>query len=109
MRESLLRIAEHELEAALSQQERPMGGMYMQPSHAADEAFTRAVHVMCEEAHRLDLRAEELLVALKQAWARLATTRARHLGERDDDVLRVIVTMSIEVFFESRRSFDTEH
>ena len=94
---------------ALSEQERPMAGMYMQPSRAADEAFVRAVHVLCEEAHRLDMRAEELLIALKQAWAHLATTRARHLGERDGDVLRDIVTTSIEVFFEPRPSIEGRH
>jgi hypothetical protein len=58
--------------------------------------------VVCAEAHRLDLRAEEMLIALKQAWAQLARTRARHLGDRDGDVLRSVVTTSIEIFFESR-------
>jgi hypothetical protein len=98
--ETLLRIAESELNQMLLVQERPMAGMYTQPSMAANAAVRRAAHVLCEEAHRLDLRAEELLIALKQAWAQLATTRARHLGERDGDVLREIVTTSIEVFFE---------
>jgi len=99
---SLLSVAERELHDALAEQERPMTGMYTQPTRAADAAFTRAVHVVCEEAHRLDLHAEQLLIALKQAWAHLASTRARHLGERDGDVLREVVTTSIEVFFEAR-------
>lgn len=94
----LLRIAERELHHALTEQQRSMG----EDMPAADVAFTRAVHVVCEEAHRLNLRAEELLIALKQAWTQLATTRARHLGDRDGDVLREIVTTSIEVFFEAR-------
>ncbi|HUR29740.1 MAG TPA: hypothetical protein VM509_16230 [Planctomycetota bacterium] len=102
MNETLLRVAESQLKEALIVQERPMTGMYTQPSRDADAALDRAVHVLCEEAHRLDLRAEQLLVALKQAWAHLATTRARHLGDRDGDVLRDVVTTSIEVFFESR-------
>jgi hypothetical protein len=102
--EHLLRVAERELSHALIAQERPAFGMYAQPSSAADAAFTDAVHVLCDEAHRLDLRAEELLIALKQAWAHLATTRARHLGDRDGDVLREVVTTSIEVFFDARSS-----
>jgi hypothetical protein len=106
---SLLRVAERELDIALSEQVRPMAGMYMQPSRAADAAFVRAVRVLCEEAHRLDVRAEELLIALKRAWAHLATTRARHLGDRDGDVLRDIVTTSIEVFFESRPANEERH
>ena len=100
--EQLLRIAEHELNEALLAQERPMIGMYVHSSRAGDAALDRAVRVLCAEAHRLDLRAEEMLIALKQAWAQLATTRARHLGDRDGDVLRSVVTTSIETFFESR-------
>lgn len=100
--ESLLRIAERELIAALVLQERPMAGMYVQSSRAGDAALDHAVHVLCAEAHRLDLRPEEMLIALKQAWSHLATARARNLGDRDGDVLRSLVTTSIEIFFESR-------
>jgi hypothetical protein len=85
----------------LAEQERPLGGMYFTPSPAASAAFERAVRALCDEAHQLDLRAEELLVAVKQAWSHLATVRARHLGDRDGDVLREVVSTSIEVFFES--------
>ena len=60
--------------------------------------------MLCEEAHILDLRAEELLIALKQAWSHLAPMRRRHLGERDADALRAVVKTSIEVFFEQRES-----
>lgn len=100
--ETLLRVAERELKEALLAQERPLADMYSEPSSAADAAFDRAVLAICAEAHCLDLRAEELIIALKQAWAHLATTRSRHLGERDGDVLRGVVSTSIEVFFEDR-------
>ncbi|MEO6526488.1 MAG: hypothetical protein ABIP93_07680 [Gemmatimonadaceae bacterium] len=86
-----------------------MADMYTQATRAGDAAFTRAVHVLCEEAHRLDLRAEQMLIVLKQAWSQLATTRVRQLGDRDDDVLREIVTASIEVFFEARMPIDDHH
>jgi hypothetical protein len=76
--------------------------MYVHPSAAEREAFDVAVRAVCGEALRLDLRAEELLVGLKQAWSQLAPMRARHLGDRDGDVLRVVVSGSIEVFFEMR-------
>ena len=77
-------------------------GMYVHPSSAENAAFERAVDEICTQAHRLDLRAEELLVAIKQAWAHLAPVRARHLGDRDGDVLREVVRSSIEVFFAER-------
>lgn len=99
-REQLMHSAERALRDALSQQERPLGGMYLKPSREANAALELAVRTVCDEARRLDLRAEELLVALKQAWSQLANVRARHLGDRDGDVLREVVSTSIEVFFE---------
>ena len=57
---------------------------------------------LSEQAHRLDLRAEELAIAIKQVWSQLASVRSSRLGERDSDVLRGVVSSSIEVFFESR-------
>src|SRR5215208_663803 len=98
----LLSVAERELERALAEQKRPATGMYAHPSRAELAAFDRAVREICLEAHRLDLPAEALLVGIKQAWSQLAPVRARHLGDRDGDVLRGVVTTSIEVFFESR-------
>ena len=100
--QTLLRVAECELERALAEQMRPAMGMYAHPSRAEDAAFERAVREICREAHRLDLQAEALLVGIKQAWSHLAPMRARHLGDRDGDVLREVVSSSIEVFFEAR-------
>jgi hypothetical protein len=102
----LLDVAERALRDALIEQERPLIGMYMHPSADAHAAFDRAAREVCDMAHRLDMRAEEMLVAVKQAWSQLAPVRARHLGDRDGDVLRDVVSTSIEVFFEpsNRRS-----
>ena len=100
--QTLVNVAERELERALIEQVRPSMGMYAHPSRAEDAAFDRAVREICNEAHRLDLPAETLLVGIKQAWSHLAATRAQHLGDRDGDVLREVVSNSIEVFFDSR-------
>lgn len=102
--EALVAIAERELERALLEQSLPAAGMYAQPSRADHAAVQRAVHRICFEAHRLDLKAEELLVGIKQAWSQLAHVRARQLGDRDRDVLRKVVSSSIEVFFEEREA-----
>jgi hypothetical protein len=96
----LIDVAERALRDALIEQERPLTGMYMHPSREADLAFAHAVREVCDNAHRLDMRAEEMLIAVKQAWSQLAPVRARHLGDRDGDVLRAVVSTSIEVFFE---------
>ena len=102
--QAIVAIAERELERALLEQSLPATGMYAHPSHADHEAVQRAVHRICFEAHRLDLKAEELLVGIKQAWLQLAHVRSSHLGDRDRDVLREVVTSSIEVFFETREA-----
>ena len=94
--------AVRELEQALLEQLRPPMGMYVHPSTAEHAAMQRAVRAICGEAHRLELRAEELIIGIKQAWSQLAPVRARHLGDRDGDVLRDVVSSSIEVFFESK-------
>ena len=100
--ERLVDRAERALERALREQVRPPMGMYVHPSSAENAAFERAIIEICGEARRLDLRAEELLVAIKQRWSHLAPVRARHLGDRDGDVLRLVVNGSIEVFFAPR-------
>jgi hypothetical protein len=98
----LIGIAERELERALMEQERPTLGMSVHPSIAEHAAVERAIRAICGEAHRLDLRAEELLIDIKQAWSQLAAVRAFHLGDRDGDLLNAVVSSSIEVFFEAR-------
>jgi len=95
-------LAERELERALLEQSRPFMGMYVHASSAEDAAIQRAVQAVCTEARRLELRAEEMIIGIKQAWARLAPIRARQLGDRDADVLREVVSHSIEVFHEAQ-------
>jgi len=106
----MVAIAERELERALLDQSRPAIGRYAQPSSAEQAAVQRAVHKICFEAHRLNLKAEELVIGIKQAWSQLAHVRARHVGDRDGDLLREVVSSSIEVFFETREvSKDERH
>jgi hypothetical protein len=102
LHQAIVVIAERELDRALMEQTRPMMGMYVHPSGAENAAVQRAVRTICAESHRLGLRAEELIIGIKQAWVQLAPVRARHLGDRDGDVLREVVSNSIEVFFEAR-------
>jgi hypothetical protein len=102
--QAMVVIAERELERALNEQSRSATGMYEHPSTAERAAVQRAVHTICYEAHRLDLKAEELIVGIKQAWWQLAHVRARRLGDRDRDLLREVVSSSIEMFFEAREA-----
>jgi len=102
--QSLVLVAERELLAALSELAPLAFGAHPHPSPEETAAFDRAVHALCHEAHRLDLRVEELVIAIKQAWSQLAAVRTSRLGERDIDVLRGVVSSSIEIFFASREA-----
>jgi hypothetical protein len=100
----IVAVAARELERALLAQSRPPMGMFAQASSAEDAALHRAVGNICGEARRLELQAEDLIIGIKQAWSQLAAIRAHHLGDRDGDVLREVVSNSIEVFFESHHA-----
>jgi hypothetical protein len=73
--------------------------MFVVRSAAESDAIERAAREICSEAHRLDLRPEQLLIETKRAWSRLAGVRANHLGDRDGDVLREVVSACIEIYF----------
>ena len=102
--QAMVAIAERELVRALVEQSASATGMYGRPSPAERAAVQRAVYEICHEAHRLDLKAEELIISIKQAWSQLAHVRARHLGDRDRDALREVVSSSIEAFFDAREA-----
>ena len=98
----LSEAAERALTRALHSQARPPLGMFFVRSDTETRALDRAVDEICADAHRLELRAEELLIGIKEAWSQLAELRARHLGDRDGDVLREVVSHAIAVFYEER-------
>jgi hypothetical protein len=100
--QALIVVAEQELLGALGEQSPLAFGAPAHPSPGETAALNRAVRAVCHEAHRLDLRAEEMVIAVKQAWSQVSAMRASRLGERDGDVLKQVVSSSIELFFEER-------
>jgi hypothetical protein len=99
---SLASVAVRALAAAIAVQSRQSLDMFAVRSRAESDAIERAAREICTEAHRLHLRPEQLLIETKRAWSRLATVRAVHLGNRDDDVLREVVSVCIQVYFGGR-------
>ena len=97
-------IAEDALATAIAVQSRSSLDMFVVRSAAESDAIERAAREICIEAHRLDLRPEELLIETKRAWSRLAGVRADHLGDRDGEVLREVVSACIEVYFGERNT-----
>ena len=64
-----------------------------------DGALRRAIRVMCDEAHRNGLRAEQLLVILKDAWSSLPEVTRLPTGGTRERLLGRIVTMCVEEFY----------
>ncbi len=59
----------------------------------------RALRTLCDLAHRENLRVEELLLLLKQAWQSLPEVRDMPPGRERQDLLSRIVSMCIEEFY----------
>ena len=70
-----------------------------------DEAgFRRALRLMSEDAHRRGVRAEQVIVALKEAWRSLPEVQTLPAGGPRDMVLSRAITMLIEEYYASRGS-----
>lgn len=64
-----------------------------------DGALRRALRLMCDEAHRNGLRAEQLLVVVKDAWRSLPEVSQLPTGGTRERLLSRVVTMCIEEFY----------
>ena len=64
-----------------------------------DGELRRAIRLLCDEAHRRGMGAEQLLVMLKQAWASVAGTSNFPLGPERDELSKRVITMCIEEFY----------
>jgi hypothetical protein len=64
-------------------------------------ALSAPIALLCEEMKRRDLRAEQLIIAIKYAWATLPDTRWWR-RDAEVDVLPIVITVCIEQFFVDR-------
>ena len=69
-------------------------------THPRDDAgFRRALRLMSEDAHRRGVRAEQVIVALKEAWRSLPEVQTLPAGGPRDTVLEGVITMLIEEYY----------
>ncbi|MFL5605332.1 MAG: hypothetical protein ACJ8AD_02680 [Gemmatimonadaceae bacterium] len=61
-------------------------------------ALTMPLARLCEETKRRELRAEQLIIAIKHAWATLPDARW-WLRDADGELLSIVITVCIEQFF----------
>lgn len=68
-----------------------------QPSATKD--FRPAIRAVCEDAHRRRLRAEQVVVALKETWAVMPEVALLPRGGPRDELLGQFITICIEEFY----------
>ena len=66
---------------------------------APDESTRRAVALFCAEAKRRDLRAEQVLVLLKDVWRTLPEVRRLRRTQREP-ALAQLTTLAIRTFYD---------
>ena len=67
--------------------------------HSADGELRRAIGVVCREARREQLRAEQVLVAVKQTWYSLPEVRELPSGDDRAALLDRVVRLTIDEFY----------
>jgi hypothetical protein len=64
-----------------------------------DVDFRRALRLMSEDAHRRGVRAEQMIVALKEVWRSLPEVQTVPAGGPRDTVLSNVITMLVEEYY----------
>src|SRR4051812_4522109 len=66
--------------------------------HQAQVLFSSAMMTLCVDSRPRGTRIEQLIVAVKSAWASIPDTRIR-FGDSSPDVLAGVITACIESYF----------
>lgn len=56
---------------------------------------------LCTDARRHDVRAEQLVIAIKQGWSSLHQERPRPRAAGPDELLNHVITLCIDVYYEA--------
>jgi hypothetical protein len=77
-------------------------GLQAQLGPSPNGELRRAVRLLCDEAHRRGLRAEQVIVLLKEAWGSLPDVQVLAPGEERRESLSRIVSLCIDEFYAAR-------
>lgn len=64
-----------------------------------DAQLVHAMCLVCDDARRKQLRAEELVIRFKQVWATLPEASELPRGERRDDLLSEVISLGIAEYY----------
>ena len=70
----------------------------------ADPALRKSLRLLCDDARRRGMRAEQIIVLLKQAWLSLPEIHLLYQGGPYADQLARIVSLCIEEYYGARPS-----
>ncbi len=77
-------------------------GLQAQLRPSPNGEIRRAMRLLCDDAHRRGLRAEQVIVLLKEAWGSLPEVQALSPGEERRETLGRIVSLCIDEFYAAR-------
>jgi hypothetical protein len=67
-------------------------------------ALREELRAVCAEAKRSGVRAEQVLIAVKEIWAALPVAREIARNEKGKPFINAVVTMTLEEYYESPHS-----
>ena len=76
-------------------------GLQAQLGPSPNGELRHAMRCLCDEAHRRDLRAEQVIVLVKEAWGSLPEVHAMSHYRRSE-ALSPIVSLCIDEFYAAR-------
>jgi hypothetical protein len=68
----------------------------------AEREVRVALRAVCDDARRRGLRAEQVIVSLKEAWAAIPEVSVLPPGSRRQEVLSCLVTLCIDEYYAAR-------
>ena len=77
-------------------------GLQAQLGPSPNGELRRAMRLLCDDARRRGLRAEQVIVLVKEAWASLPEVHALPRGQQRSEALSRIVSLCIDEFYAAR-------
>ena len=73
--------------------------MQIEGSARAADDLGRTLTVLCADARRNNVRAEQLVIAIKQGWSSLHQERPRPRAAGPDELLNEVVSLCIDEYY----------
>jgi len=73
--------------------------MRAEGSARAGDDLAQALAILCSDARRNDIRAEQLVIAIKQGWSSLHQERPRPRAAGPDELLNLVITLCIDEYY----------